>query len=74
MIELAIMILAIYLFIKAMGLVFRISWSAAKIIATILMALALPVFIICLTFAGGFFLLIPVAVLAGAVGLLKSVV
>lgn len=74
MIELAITILAIYLFIKALGLVFRISWGTAKIIATLLMALALPVFIVCLIFAGGFFLLIPVAVLAGAVRLLKSVV
>lgn len=71
MIEILISILAIWLLIKAIGLAFRITWGAAKIVATILMALAVPIFIVVLIFTGGFFLLIPVALIAGAWGLLK---
>lgn len=71
MIEILISILAIWLLIKAIGVAFKITWGAAKIIATILMVLAIPIFIVCLIFVGGFFLLIPVALIAGAFGLLK---
>ena len=71
MIEILISILAIWLLVKAIGLAFKITWGAAKIIATILMVLAIPIFIVCLIFVGGFFLLIPVALIAGAFGLLK---
>ena len=72
MIEILISILAIWLLIKAIGLAFKITWGATKIIATILMVLAIPIFIVCLIFVGGFFLLIPVALIAGALGLLKT--
>lgn len=71
MIEILISILAIWLLIKAIGLAFKITWGAAKIVATILMILAVPIFVVCLIFVGGFFLLIPVALIAGAFGLLK---
>ena len=71
MIEILISILAIWLLVKAIGLAFKITWGAAKIVATILMVLAIPIFIVCLIFVGGFFLLIPVALIAGALGLLK---
>ena len=71
MIEILISILAIWLLIKAIGVAFKITWGAAKIIATILMVLAIPIFIVCSIFVGGFFLLIPVALIAGAFGLLK---
>lgn len=71
MIEILISILAIWLLIKAIGLAFKITWGAAKIVATILMVLAIPIFIVCLIFVGGFLLLIPVALIAGALGLLK---
>lgn len=71
MIEILISILAIWLLVKAIGLAFKITWGAAKIVATILMVLAIPIFIVCLIFVGGFFLLIPVALIAGAFGLLK---
>lgn len=74
MIEILISILAIWLLIKAIGLAFRITWNAAKIVATILMTLAVPIFIVVLIFTGGFFLLIPVALIAGAWGLLKKCV
>ena len=71
MIEILISILAIWLLIKAISLAFKITWGAAKVVATILMVLAIPIFIVCLIFVGGFFLLIPVALIAGAIGLLK---
>lgn len=72
MLEIIFTILAIWLFFKATGLAFKITWGAAKIVATILLAIAVPVFILCLVFAGGFVLLLPVALIAGAVGLLKK--
>lgn len=73
MIELMISALSIWLFIKAIGLALKITWSTAKIIATILMALALPIFIVCLIFAGGLVLLIPFAFISTAFGLIKSI-
>ena len=74
MIEIIISILAICLFVKAISLAFRIAWCAAKIVATILMILAVPIFIVCLIFAGGFILLLPVALIAGAIGILAKCV
>ncbi len=72
MLEIIFTILAVWLFIKAVGLAFKLTWGAAKIAATILLALAVPAFILLLIFAGGFILLLPVALIAGAVGLLKA--
>lgn len=72
MLEIIFTCLAVWLFIKAIGLAFKITWGTTKIVAAILLALAIPVFILCLVFAGGFVLLLPVALIAGAVGLLKS--
>lgn len=72
MLEIIFTVLAVWLFIKAFGLAVKISWGVAKIVATILLVLAIPVFILCLIFSGGFLLLIPVALIAGAVGLLKA--
>lgn len=72
MLEIIFTILAIWLFFKAIGLAFKITWGAAKIGATILLTLAVPAFILLLIFAGGFILLLPVALIAGAVGLLKA--
>ena len=71
MLEIIFSILAIWLFFKAIGLAFKITWGAAKIGATILLAIAVPVFILLAIFVGGFVLLVPVALIAGAVGLLK---
>ena len=72
MIEIIFSILAIWLFFKAIGLAFKLTWGAAKIVATILLAIAVPVFILLAIFVGGFVLLVPVALIAGAVGLLKA--
>lgn len=74
MIEILFSILAIWLFFKAVGLAFKLTWGAAKIVATILLAVAAPAFILLAIFVGGFVLLLPVALIAGAVGLLKACV
>ena len=72
MVEILISILAIWLFFKAVGLALKLTWSAAKIVATILLAIAVPAFILLAVFIGGFTLLLPVALIGGAVGLLKT--
>ena len=72
MLEIIFSILAIWLFFKAIGLAFRITWGAAKIVATVLLAIAVPAFILLAIFVGGFVLLLPVALIAGAIGLLKT--
>lgn len=72
MLEIIFSILAIWLFFKAIGLAFKLTWGAAKIVATVLLAIAVPVFILLAIFVGGFVLLLPVALIAGAVGLLKA--
>ena len=72
LIEIIMTILAICLLVKAISLAFKITWNVAKIVATIMMILAVPVFIVCLIFAGGFILLIPVALIAGSIGILAK--
>lgn len=72
MFEILVTVLCIWLFIKGIGLTLKIAWGMAKIVATILMVLALPALIIGLLFAGGLLLLLPVALIAIAVGILKA--
>ncbi len=68
--EIIFSIIALVLFVKAITLAVKIGWGVTKILAVILLILALPVFILCLIFAGGLLLILPVALIAGAVGLL----
>lgn len=72
MLEVLILILFCWLFLKAIGLAFKVAWGAAKIIASVLFAIAVPLLIVCLLFAGGVILLVPVALIAIAFGLLKT--
>lgn len=74
MMELLTVILFCWLFFKAMGLAFRMAWGAAKIIASLLFTLAVPLLILCLVFAGGIFLLLPLALMGIAFGVLKACV
>lgn len=71
-IEIIIIILCRWLFFKGIGLAFKITWGVAKVIATILLVLAAPALILCLIFAGGVALFVPMAMVAIAFGLLKS--
>ena len=72
MFELLVLILFVWLFVKAIGLTFRVTWGLAKIIAVILFALAVPALFVCLLVIGGAAILIPVALVGAAFGILKA--
>ena len=70
--ELLVIILFCWLSFKALGLALTLTWGAAKILAALLFAIAVPVLFACLLFAGGVVLLLPLALIGGAVGVLKA--
>ncbi len=72
MFELFAVIIFIWIFWGALKLSFKITWGMAKIVASLLLFLALPVLIGALLFAGGILLLIPIILIGIAWGLLKS--
>ncbi|MBQ1207840.1 MAG: hypothetical protein IIX65_04870 [Lachnospiraceae bacterium] len=72
MFELLVFVLFVWLFVKAIGLTFRVTWGLAKVIAVILFALAVPALFVCLLVIGGAAILIPVALVAAAFGILKA--
>ncbi len=73
MLEILTVILFCWLFFKALGLAFRVAWGTTKIIASLLFALAVPMLIVCLLFVGGIALLLPLALVGLAFGLLKAI-
>ena len=72
MLEIIFTVLAICLFVAAVKLALRLTWGAAKIAAICLLVLSIPVLILLLIFAGGLLLLLPVALIAGAIGIIKA--
>ena len=74
MFELLTIVVFAWLLIKAIGLAFKLTWGMAKIVASILMVLALPLLIVCLLFVGGAILIVPVAMIGIAAGIMKSCV
>ena len=72
MFELLTVAIFIWLMVKGIGLALRLTWGAARVVASILMALALPMLIVCVAFVGGLALLAPIVVIAIAVGILKA--
>ena len=74
MLELLMVIVFCWLFFKALGLAFRAAWGTAKILASLLLAVAVPLLVICIVFAGGLMVLLPVALIGAAFGLLKKLV
>ena len=72
MFELLTIVVFVWLLVKAIGLAFKLTWGMAKIVASILMVLALPLLIVCLLFVGGAILIIPVAMIGIAAGIMKS--
>lgn len=70
--EIAITVLFVWLFFKALKLTFKITWGITKIIAVILFVIALPALIGCLLFAGGAVLLLPLALIVTAFGLVRT--
>ena len=71
MFELIVVILFCWLSVKAIGLALSLTWGAAQVLAAILFVVAIPVLFLCLLFAGGVILLVPLALIAGVVGILK---
>lgn len=72
MLDLLVTILFCWLFFKAVGLTFRVAWGTTKIIASLLFTVAVPLLVGCLLVAGGLMLLLPLAMVALAFGLLKA--
>ena len=72
MFELLIIVVFVWLLIKTIGLAFKLTWGMAKIVASILLVLALPLLIVCLLFVGGAILIVPVAMIGIAAGIMKS--
>ncbi len=72
MFELLVLVLFCWIFFGSIRLMFKIAWGLAKILAVILLVLALPSLIGCLLFASGAILLVPIALVFIAWGLLKT--
>ena len=72
MFELLTIVVFVWLTIKAIGLAFKLTWGMAKIIASILMVFAFPLLIVCLLFVGGAILIVPIAMIGIAAGIMKS--
>ena len=72
MVELLITVLFLWLSYKFIGLALKITWSVAKLIASLLFIVALPSLVICFLFAGGLLLIIPVLMVIGAIALLSG--
>lgn len=71
MFELFVFFLFIFLFGWCIKMAFKLAWGAAKIAATVLLVLAVPVLIVCFVLGAGMALIAPVCMLIGAVTLLK---
>lgn len=74
MLELLLIVAFVWLGVKAFGLLWKLTWGTAKLVAGLLMGLAVPVLLVCLIFLGGMALLIPLIMVAIAVGIIKACV
>ena len=71
MLEILTVVVFVWLFWNVLKLLFKITWGTAKVIAVLLAIAALPALTVCLLFAGGILLLVPVALIVIAWWLLK---
>ena len=67
-----IVILICWLSYKTLGLLLSLTWGMAKIIGTVLLILAAPALVLCLLFAGGMLILLPLGLVVGAFMLGKA--
>lgn len=72
MFEILTVAIFVWLLVKSIGFMLKMTWGVAKIVASILMVVALPVLIVCLVFASGIALLVPIILIAIAAGILKA--
>ena len=71
MLEFFVIILFCWLLFRGVGLAFRITWGITKIVASLLLFLAVPLFVGCLLFTGGLVILVPLGLVALAFGMLQ---
>ena len=71
MLDFLLTILFICLFFWTIKLLLKLTWGVAKVVTVILMIIALPTLIGGLMVAGGLILLIPIALVIGAIGIIK---
>lgn len=74
MFELLLVLAFCGLFFKALCLAFRMAWGTAKLIASVLFAIAVPLLLVCVMFVGGIALLLPLALMGIAFGVLRACV
>ena len=72
MLEILVTIAFLWVGFHALKLMFKVAWCLAKAIAVILLILAFPGLLVCLFVIGGAIILVPLAMVAIACGLLKS--
>ena len=74
MFELLVIVIFCGLLVKVLKLAFSLTWGMAKIAATVLCVFACPLLILCLLFASGLALIIPILIIVGAYSMLKAFV
>lgn len=72
MFEILVIVAFIFLVVKFLRLAFKIAWGLAKIVAFLLFILALPALLICVLFASGLVLLLPLVLIGIAIALLGA--
>ena len=72
MFEILTIAIFIWLLVKSISFMFKLTWGVAKIVASLLMVVALPILIVCLVFVSGIVLLVPIILIAIAAGILKA--
>ncbi len=63
MFEFLMVLLFLWLGFKVLGLVLRLAWGTAKLLAGLLMVLAVPLLFVTVLFVGGLALLLPLGLL-----------
>ena len=64
MLSILVTILICWLSYKTLGILLSLTWGIVKIIGTVLLILAAPALVLCLMFAGGMQILLPVGLVA----------
>ena len=72
MFEILALIAFVWVGFQALKLLVKVAWCMAKVFAVIMLILALPGLLVCLFVIGGAIVLVPLAMVALAFGLLKS--
>ena len=72
MFTLFVIFVFVWLFVKSVGLAFHVTWGLAKIPATLLFVIALPLLVVFAILGSLLPLLLPLALVAAAFGILKN--